>query len=403
LSTLSASGCGDRFRKVQSDDALRDLVRQRTAAVERATGLTFKRPPVVARRTREQVVSYIVNKLDQDMPPAELEGLHAAARLFGFVADTLDLRRTLLAVLGEQVAGYYDPDSQTLYVAADVADSFMLRTTVAHELVHALQHQYVRVDSIIRLKGQNDRRTAGAAVLEGQATLAQTILMMPELEGQLASLPSFWAQRTALETQQAQMQAYAGAPLWLRETLLFPYLAGADFVRAHLLANPDAPPFDAAMPASTEQILHYERYAAGDAPTELRFSADGDAPVRHEDGLGEFEIRLLFQVLLNDAAGLRAAALAQGWDGDRYQVIRAGPAADALVWYSVWDDAAAADRFARSLERAWPRRTTVDRATRRTRIERLTIGGRPAVRLVDAPPDWRGWRRLPTVTIVGDS
>lgn len=396
LLSLVAGGCGERARAVQGEAALQELVAQRTAAVERATGMAFRRPPVVARRSREQVLAYIVHKIDEDLPADELQGLASAGRLFGFLSDTIDLRSLMLAVLAEQVAGYYDPDSGTLYVAADV-DSFYLRTTVAHELVHALQHQYVQLDSILHQRRQNDRRSAAAAVLEGQATLAQTLLMMPELD--MAALPSFWEMRAVLNEQQRSMKAYAGAPLWLKEVLIFPYLAGADFVRWYLAAHPGAMPYAAAMPVSTEQILHPDRYAAGDQPTEVTFPGPAPDSVRYEDGLGEFETRLLFQELLPDTSGLRAAALAAGWDGDRYQVIRAGADVDALVWYSVWDDAAAAARFARSLERVWPNRRTVDVAQRRTRIEQLPHDGRAVVRLVDAPPTWVGWKAIPDVRL----
>jgi len=177
------------------------------------------------------------------------------------------------------------------------------------------------------------------------------------------------------------------------------YLAGADFVRWYLQNHPGAMPFAAAMPVSSEQILHPERYAAGDIPTEITFAGSASDTVRYEDGLGEFETRLLFQELLPDSSGLRAAALAAGWDGDRYRVIRSGPGADALVWYSVWDDAESAGRFARSLERVWHNRRTVTPASRRTEIVSLTIDGRPVVRLVDAPPDWSGWSGIPTVRI----
>ncbi len=401
LAAIAAAGlalaCGERARAVQGESALRELVAQRMTAVERATGLTFKQPPVVARRTREQVLDYVVRKIDEDLPAEELQGLGSAGRLFGFLPDTLDLRAQLLAVLGEQVAGYYDPDSGTLYVAADV-DSFYLRTTVAHELVHALQHQYLRLDSIVRQRRQNDRRSAAAAVLEGQATLAQTLLMMPELD--VGALPSFWEMRSVLNEQQQQMRAYAGAPLWLKEILIFPYLAGADFVRWYVQAHPGGMPFGAAMPLSTEQILHPDRYAAGDAPTDVAFGAPALDTVRYEDGLGEFEIRLLFQELLPDPSGLRAAALAAGWDGDRYQVIRAGPGADALVWYTVWDDAATAARFARSLERVWPNRRSAAPG-RRWRVAVLTEADRPVVQLVDAPSAWAGWDALPAVTLSG--
>ena len=396
LAAVALAACGERARAVQGDAALREMVRKWTGAVEKQTGLTFKRPPTVARRSREQVLEYIVRKIDEDHAPEEVRGLASAGRLFGFLQEGTDLRALMLTVLGEQVAGYYDPDSSTLYVATDV-DSFYLRTTVAHELVHALQHQYIALDSVVRQRRQNDRRAAAMAVLEGQATIAQTLLMMPELD--IEVLPSFWEMRSAFNEQQEQMKAFARAPLWLRETLIFPYLAGADFVRWYLRDHPGAMPFAAAMPVSSEQILHPERYAAGDVPTDLAFALPAPDTVRWEDGLGEFETRLLFQELLPDASGLRATALAAGWDGDRYQVIRAGPAADALIWYSVWDDAEAAGRFARGLERVWPNRRTFAPGSRRTEIVQLTVAERPVVRLVDAPPDWRGWSAIPMVTI----
>src|SRR5437867_409773 len=112
-------------------------------------------------------------------PPAELAGLQATLRLFGFVPDSLDLRESFADVLTEQIGGYFDPDSNTLYVPTDI-DSFIVRTSVTHELVHALQGQYVNLDSLLELKHANDRQGAAPAVLEGQATPVQTLVMMPD-------------------------------------------------------------------------------------------------------------------------------------------------------------------------------------------------------------------------------
>jgi hypothetical protein len=388
-------GCPGRVDEVRHDAALRELVRARAPGVERATGLRFRADPKVARRTRSEVREYILRQLDKVRPPAEFAAIETAYKLFGFVPDTLDLRAAVLAVLGEQIAGYYDPDSATLFVVADV-DSFLLRTTLSHELVHALQDQYLPLDSLLYQVRQNDRVMAAQAILEGQATLAQTIAMMPELRRE--DLPSFWAQRMALSQQQTQMKEFANAPLWLRETLVFPYLAGADFVRWYEQAHPGQHPFGRAMPRSTEQILHPERYAAADQPTELAFVGTTADTAIYEDGLGEFEIRLLFQQLLGDHTGLRATPLAAGWDGDRYRVFGKERSAQALVWYSVWDDAPAADRFQRNLERAWPRGTRPSGYN--TRIERLAIGDRAGVRLVYAPAQWIGWQRVPLVQVV---
>ena len=193
--------------------------------------------------------------------------------------------------------------------------------------------------------------------------------------------------------QNTQMERFARAPLWLREGLIFPYLGGADFVVWFRKNRPNRSVLTA-MPTSTEQILHPDRFAAGDEPTELAFGPAPDT-LRFEDGLGEFEMRLLLQQHLGDES--QAANLATGWDGDRYQVL--GKDGEALVWYSVWDDAAAADRFAAGLERAWQRRRATEAKDRRSEIVRVDIGGQPGVRLVDAPASWAGWKHLPQATI----
>lgn len=396
LAGVSGTACQTKADEVRQDAALRELVRQRTSGVEQATGLKFKTAPRLARRTRDQVREYLLHQLDTETPPARFAAIEAAYKLFGIIPDSIDLRAALLAVLGEQVAGYYDPDSATLFVVADV-DSFALRTTLFHELVHALQDQYMPLDSLIRQQDQNDRALAAKAVLEGQATIAQTLGMMPELRRE--DLPSFWEQRSVLNQQHGQMKEFARAPLYLREWLIFPYLAGADFVRWFEQAHPGQQPYGAAMPVSTEQIFHPDRYAGGDRPTRLAFGGPPLDTVRLENDLGEFEIRVMFQQLLNDPGGARAAALADGWDGDRFQLFGPDDQSAVLVWYTVWDDLGAANRFRKSLERAWGMR---QHAGRVVRIESVEIDDRAGVRLVYAPANWNGWSRVPTVRITSN-
>jgi len=264
---------------------------------------------------------------------------------------------------------------------------------VSHELVHALQHQYVNLDSLIQQPAQNDRRTAAEAVLEGQATLAQILVLMPEQR--VESLPNFWGLRNALGQQQAQMHIFANAPLWLRESLIFPYLAGAEFVRTFERDHPGKQPFGSMMPTSTEQILHPDRYEAGDRPIRLGFTTPAPDAVRYENDLGEFETRLLLEQFLGDEAS--ASALATGWDGDRYEVL--GAAGDALVWYSIWDNASVADRFASGLRRAWAARRGATSPGRRSDVARVRVDGAQGVRLVDAPATWVGWKHLPLVHV----
>ena len=392
LAVIGALSCGQRAREVQGGAELKRAVDQMMPVVERATGLKFKRHPSVLRRTRAQVRAYVIHKFADDLPAAELAGAQAAYRLFGLLPDSVDLLRTMIDLLTEQVAGYYDPDSTALYIPTDI-DPAQARLVISHELVHALQGQYINLDSLMQQRRQNDRRAAAQAILEGQATLAQILVLMPEQK--VESLPNFWELRNALGTQQAQMAIFSQAPLWLRETLIFPYLAGAEFVRHFERAHPGKQPFGALMPTSTTQILHADRYEAEDRPTELAFVSPAPDTVQYQDDLGEFETRLLLQQLLGDEA--LATRLSTGWDGDRYAVL--GPAADALVWYTVWDSAAVADRFAEGLKAAWARRRSGGPPVRRSDIVRLSLSGRPVVRLVDAPERWVGWRQLPRVRI----
>ena len=389
---LLTLGCRERAQAVQGEAELKDMVHRMMPVVAQAAGLAFKREPLVLRRSRAQVREYVIHKFDEDLPPADLAGLQSALRLFTLIPDSLELRPTMIDLLTEQIAGYYDPDSNALYIPADI-EPFQLRIVVSHELVHALQDQYVRLDSIITQRHANDRRSAAQAILEGQATVAQIPVLMPEQKPDTFPLGWFWKQRAAMAAQQAQMKEFARAPLWLREGLVFPYLGGADFIVWFRRKYFGRSVLDS-MPRSTEQILHPERYAAHDEPTDVTFAGEPDT-VQWEDNLGEFETRLLFQQLLGNET--EAATLATGWDGDRYQVL--GPKSDVLVWYSVWDDAAAGARFTGGLQRAWATRRPDGRVARRSEIKQLTVDGRPVVRLVDAPADWKGWHSLPVVRL----
>jgi len=397
LAAATTASCRERAQAVQSEGELKQMVDQMAPAVEHRTGLRFKHHPLVLRRTRAQVRDYVIHKFDRDISPAELAGVQTAYRLFGLLPDSLDLRRTMIDLLTEQVAGYYDPDSNALFVPTDI-DPAQARIVISHELVHALQDQYVDLDSLVQLKHQNDRRSAAQAILEGQAMLVQLLVLMPEQK--VEDLPNFWDDRNAVGLQQAQMAVFANAPLWLRQSLIFPYLAGAEFVRWFDHRHPGKEPFGPLMPTSTEQILHADRYDAGDRPVGLAFVRTvppARDTVRYENDLGEFETRLLLEQLLGNEGD--AAMRATGWGGDRYQVLSGTGAADALVWYSVWDNAAAADRFVQGLKRAWLKRRSGGPADRRSEIVRLAVGARPGVRLVDAPVSWTGWKRLPRVRL----
>ena len=113
---LSGAACRGEARQTSANDVtLARMVDSLRAPVERAVGLVFTSTPRSAMRTKEQVRGYLTRKLDEELPPARLRGLETTYRLFGLLPDTLHLRALLLNLYTEQVAGFYDPDSATLF------------------------------------------------------------------------------------------------------------------------------------------------------------------------------------------------------------------------------------------------------------------------------------------------
>jgi hypothetical protein len=359
--------------------------------VERATGLRFNSPPRSALRSKDQVHAYLMRKLDEELPPSKLAGMESAYRMFGLLPDTLDLRPLLLELYTEQVAGYYDPDSATLFGVSG-ADPAQLRVVIAHEMVHALQGERMPLDSILHDKANNDRLAAAQSVLEGQATLAgMRALFPPGLDP--TRDPDFWTEYAdQIRSGQASMPVFAHAPLVVKEALIFPYLAGAEFM--HWWGQSqfrDSMPYGARMPVSTEQILFPERYARHDVPVPLEFTSGPD-PV-YEDVLGEGELRVLIAVLTGAKEVRPGGAL--GWGDDRYRVYQT-PAGSALVWYVIWDDKASGERF---VTRYGSRLRATSRAGYKAALETIDLGAHPALRYVLAPEAWEGWRSIPQVAI----
>ncbi len=387
---LSLACRGEPVR-AQRDAAMARLVDSLKPAVERAAGFRFKRTPRSGLRSREQVRAYLIAKLHQELPPSRVRGIEKAYRLLALLPDTLALEPLLVDLYSEQVAGYYDPDSTMLFGVSG-ADPLQLRLVLAHEMVHALQGQYLPLDSILHDIRSNDRLTAAQAVLEGQATLVSIRVLSPDVD--VTAQPEFWEEyRDQVADQQEAMPVFAHAPLLIRETLLFPYLDGAQFMR-WWSTTPlrDSLPSGERMPGSTEQILTPDRYLKRDQPLVLHFVAG--QPRSYEDGLGELEIRVLDAQLRGDVEVPREMAPI-GWGGDLYGLYDSaqGPA---LVWYVVWDDAPSADRFVRG---TGSRLRTRARPGYRSELARVELDGRPASRFVTAPDAWAGWQDIPRAAL----
>ena len=336
---------------------------------------------------------FLEREFNENIPPLELEGATRAYKLLGLLPDSMDLRKFMLRLLGEQVIGYYDPGTKVLYVVSDTSSgrAALVEVTLAHELVHALQDQYLPLDSIQKQRDDNDRQTAAQAVMEGQATYEQ---MSSMIGGDVAvRIPGGWDRvREMIRENQTAMPVFNSAPMMLQETLLFPYLSGAEFVRRFKDARPGEVPWKP-LPASTEQVLHVDKYLAGERPVQVTLPALLAGTRVYENNLGEFETRLFLFAALQDLG--TAARSAAGWAGDRY-LVTSLPAGPGIVWVTVWDTPIDAGEFQDAAQRAAQRRLGAagtgtgelkrfEGKGRIVEIAAVTVQGKPAVIWTDVP------------------
>lgn len=355
---LVLSACGpqapDTSLVISSDPALRNRVAELLPVLAERARMELNRPIRAERRSREELEGYLRYKLNQELSPEEARVRTLSYSLLGMMEEGLDLRKLLLSVYTEQVAGFYDPDSTALFVLDDMPVE-MLETVLVHELVHAVQDQTANLDSLTAKGRGNDRQVAAQSAIEGHATLIMLEYMAEQLRGEpvdFSDLPDFSETiRPSLEAMREQYPALAGAPAIIRESLLAPYIEGATFMAAFWQEVEGRPaPFGRYLPQSTEQILNPSRGPGGevDMPTELRLSVEGSAPVIYENTLGQMEV----EIFLDELLGEGNRGLAQGWDGDRFLLLEDASGEPSLVWVAVWDTEAQRDSFVNGVQGA---------------------------------------------------
>jgi hypothetical protein len=331
-------------------------------------------------RSRAEMRRMLDAMLDAERPARELAAEQTVYRLLGVIPDTLDWRRLQLDLLAEQVVGFYDPRTTVLYLQDDPDDP-TLSIVIAHELVHALQDQYMNVDSLTSIRGDDDRVLAATAALEGQATLVSFEIAL----GMGSDFPgSDEAIRLSVRGGMEEQPVLATAPSFVRELEIFPYLSGMEFMLRFERAHPGENPYGAALPTSTAQLEHPPLYAAlpRREPLDITLPEAAGAEVVYENDIGEFATRVMLEALLRDRK--RAARASAGWAGDRYALLRT-PQGDALAWVTVWDSPRDADEFADAMKRAIARRDKRARSGRVAGVRRLDVSGHPAVVYEDLP------------------
>ena len=295
---------------------------------------------------RAQLATELEEMLAEEWTPAELRDANLSLRAMGLLTADQDLRELSQALLADQVIGFYDPTEKRMVVVSDEGLSVLARITYAHEYTHALQDESFSSFAEREALTDDDAILARQALEEGDATVVMFQWALQHLT------PEELQQVTT--TPQPDV---SGVPGWMLRQLEFPYLAGLAFV-TQLRATGDWAQINDAYtdaPVSTEQVLHPEKYLAGELPVELdpieMSQALGDGWEELEPTtMGEAMIDIwLAELGVEQAAATEAAA---GWGGDLLEVA-VGPDGEwVMSWRIAFDSAADAAEFADAYQEA---------------------------------------------------
>lgn len=314
------------------------------------TGLPIRRSVKSAISTKEEVQRYIRQRVIETSGSRQSRAQELALKKFGLLPADFELEDALVKLLAEQAAAYYDPRRKQIYIA-DWTPVTMQRPAIIHELTHALQDQQVDLDQFLDEKKLNDdEQMARVSVVEGGAVLVMMEYMLSSTGLKIEAIPNL--EETVREATVAEINkfpVYAAAPLYLRETLLFPYTAGMQYVRVQIEKQGKSA-YAAALknpPRSTAEVMHPDREVKL-AGAELRPPEVTPLPAGYSllgDGvLTELDL----QILLKQYAGEETAReIAPNWRGFRYAIYENGKNHAAfLVHRSRWADGKAATDFA---------------------------------------------------------
>jgi hypothetical protein len=334
----------------------------------RETGLPVRREVKRRLTSRDEVVSYLTKHVD-DEDTKRLRRSELVLKKFGLLPREFDLETFLVALLREEVAGYYDPKTKTVNLL-DWVPMEEQEPVMAHELTHALQDQDVGLQKWMK-KGDKDLGEikkdptpediendeiddAREAVLEGQAQAMMFQYALAPTGHSIADSPALvQAMETESMTGTPSTKVFNEAPIFMKESLTFPYTYGMEFVikllqkagkakaYAGLLQNP---------PHTTRQIMQPETYLSNEKIEPMPvpdFKRDFKDYQKFDIGaMGEFDVAVLVEQY---AGKTQSSRIYPEWRGGYYYAARPksnSAAALALLYVSRWASPEAAADFA---------------------------------------------------------
>jgi hypothetical protein len=341
------------------------------------TDLPIERSVKRKLANRNQVQSYLEKSMKDDKDAKRMERSSAVLKKFGLLPRDFDFGNFLVAMLKEQVAGYYDFKTKTVNLLNWV-DADQQKPVLAHELTHALQDQSFDIDKWMKASEENadgkkeDRKdkkrnepspadvesdedsSARQAVIEGQAMVVLLdYSLAPQGKTALSSPQLVEALEQGMLTGTPDSPKFRDAPLFLKEELTFPYRYGLDFTLALEKAGGKELAYAGAFkdpPKTTREIMEPQTYLTHEKLEPMKM-IDMEKDFRGYDpfdigAIGEFDVNLLVEQY---AGQKEAKTVYPEWRGGYY--FAGKPKADksapiAVLYVSRWSSPATAAEFA---------------------------------------------------------
>ena len=313
------------------------------------TGLPEKHPVPYGRMDKQQLRHFLTKRIKKTLKPEEIRADELALKMFGLVPQDFDLRRSTIDLLTEQAAAFYDYDSKKLFLLDDTGFESET-TTLAHELAHALADQHFNLGKFMdETPSYDDENLAHTAVVEGQASWL--MLAYDLSQNGHPGTPTPEMVKSVVDSSETSMADYPvlkGSPLYIQQSLLFPYTEGTMFFDT-VYRKMGKPAFAAVFtdaPVDSAQIIHPSRYFAHEEETKpetpkLMLTKPGKEIT--EGSVGEFD----HEMLLRQYAGEQeASSLSPHLRGGQFQIVAAGNERKPVLAYaSEWDSEETAARF----------------------------------------------------------
>ncbi len=319
--------------------------------VSDASGLRVNRPLSVTVVNRTELLAIYQEGAASGKQSDLSRARQAGYSIMGFLSGEWQDIYENVTLFSRSTAGLYVPKKQSLFVVNEPARSekggIFLNSlgqvgnelTLAHEIVHALQHQHypeVFDFDVETWLQQSDAIIALQAAIEGDA--------------------NYWAARSlgfmrargpeeVLElSHDTKFSPLSEVPSLARERIQFPYIYGYRFAYSEGKDTLNPPP------ASAEQVIHIKDKGRT-AFLAIDLSEVGSmverttgCHVKFQDTMGE----LMLSLWLRSFDSSTDKRIWEGWDGDRWLAVECEDSGE-LIWAMSWDTEEDAQEFEQAL------------------------------------------------------